>query len=225
MLAPGPYKPLHQGPGQLLDGNRRHQAPGESSKAQTMRKLLPEVADPAGKGWPRETKEGLQAADRIAPVSALTQGRDHQKHRGPVNPPAPEEHRGRKHSAPAPGPAAAKTEANRVSLGKIRGASPRLTLIAGVMQRPPTKGHGLARVVSARSESILYRRAKRDLRCRISAGIIAPASVCGQEPPTKVWPKNARGLLCLSPAVLVQIQSNCHLLICPRSLMQSPCCS
>jgi hypothetical protein len=85
------------------------------------------------------------------------------------------------------------------------------------MQRPPTKGHGLARVASARSTSIWYRRAKRDLRCRISAGIIAPASVCGQEPPTTIWPKNARGLLCLSLAVLVQIASNYHLFLCPRS--------
>ena len=56
------------------------------------------------------------------------------------------------------------------------------------------------------------------MRCRISAGIIAPALLSGQEPPTTIWPKNARGLHSLSLAVLVQIFSNYHPFLCLRSI-------
>ena len=144
MIAAGLLKPLDEGTRKLCNGNRRQKPPANTLKVPAVGKLLSEVTAPSGKGWPREPEERLQTTYGVAAGATLAQRGDDPKHRRPVNPPAPEEHRWRQHPAPAAGLPAAKTEAHRVSLRQIRGAAARLTLVARVMQGPPAKGHGLA---------------------------------------------------------------------------------
>jgi hypothetical protein len=63
----------------------------------------------------------------------LPKGADQQHHRSPVDPALPEANRWRQCPAPASIPAATQTEANLISLAKIRGPTPRLTLVVGAV--------------------------------------------------------------------------------------------
>jgi len=73
----GLLKPLDEGARQPFNGHRGHQTPADALKAPAVGKLLPEVADPSGKGWPRESEEHVQTPDGVATGSALAQRADH----------------------------------------------------------------------------------------------------------------------------------------------------
>jgi len=174
-ISTGLHKTLDQTTRQLILGHRRHQPSRQSPPGLTAWKHLPEVAQPTGQCRARHTKKRLQLLNRIALIPALAQRRDHQQHRCPINTAPPKQYRWRQHAAPATLLSAAQTQANRVGLIKIRGTSPRLTQICGVMQRTPTLGQRFNRTFSARSTSIWCKRTKSDLLWRISGDIITPA--------------------------------------------------
>lgn len=77
MGAAGLLKPLDEGARQPFNGHRRQQTPADTLKATAVGKLLPEVADPSGKGWAREPEEHVQTPHGVATGSALAQRADH----------------------------------------------------------------------------------------------------------------------------------------------------
>ncbi len=162
-------------PGQLMLGHRRHQPSRQSPPRLSAWKYLPEEAQPTGQCRARHTKKRLQLLNRIALITALAKRRDHQQHRRPINTAPPKQYRWRQHASPTALLSTAQTQTDCVDLIKIRGTSPRLTQICGVMQRTPTLGQRFNRTLSARSTSIRCKRTKSDLRWRISGDIITPA--------------------------------------------------
>ena len=174
-ISPGLHKTFDQPPGQLILGHRRHQSSRQSPPRLAAWKYLPKVAKPTGQCRARYSKKRLQPLNRIAPIPALAQRRDHQQHRRPINTAPPKQYRWRQHPAPAALLSAAQTQTDCVDLIKIRRISPRLTQICGIMQGTPTVGQRFERTFSARSTSIWCNRTKSDLRCRISGDIITPA--------------------------------------------------
>ena len=77
MGAAGLLKAFDEGRRQPFNGNRRHQTPADVLKATAEGKLLAEVADPPGKGWPRDPEERLQTPQGVAAGAALAQRGDH----------------------------------------------------------------------------------------------------------------------------------------------------
>ena len=63
--------------GSLLTATGGIRRPRTPLKAPAMGKLLPEVADPSGKSWPRESEEHVQTPDGVATGSALAKRADH----------------------------------------------------------------------------------------------------------------------------------------------------
>lgn len=181
-ISTGLHETLNQAPRQLILDHRRHQPSRQSPPRPAAWKYLPEVAQPTGQCRTRHTKKSLQFLDRIAPIPPLAQRRDHQHHHSPINTAPPKQDRWRQHAPPTTLLSAAQTQTNRVSLIKIRGASPRLTQICGVMQRTPTPGQRFNRALFARSMSILCKRTKSDLLWRTSGDIITPAFLLGRSP-------------------------------------------
>ena len=186
------HKTLDQAPWQLILDHRRHQPSRQSPPGLAAWKYLPEVAKPTGQCRARYPKKRLELLNRIAPIPALAQRRDHQQHRRPINTASPKQDRWRQHPSPATLPPAAQTQTDCVSLIKIRGTSTRLTQICGVMQRTPTLGQRFNRTFSARSTSIWCKRTKSDLRWRISGDIITPAFLWAGAPSSN-RPRYARG--------------------------------
>ena len=85
------------------------------------------------------------------------------------------------------------------------------------MQRPPTVGQRLSRVCSASSTSRVWRRENSDFRCRTSGCIMTPALSSWAGAPNQLRPRNVRGLLLFSSSFLVQIRSDFHCFLWPRS--------
>jgi len=139
-ISPGLHKTFDQPPRQLMFGHRRHQPPRQSPPRLTARKHIPEVVQPTGQCRTRHPKKRLELLNRITPIPALAQRRDHQQHRRPINTAPPKQYRWRQHPSPAALLSATQTQTNRVILIKIRRTSPRFTLICGVIQRTPTVG-------------------------------------------------------------------------------------
>jgi hypothetical protein len=86
---------------------------------------------------------------------SLPKGACQQHHRRPVDPALPKPNRWRQYPAPASSRTAAQTEANLISLAKIRGATARLSHVVGAIKRTPAIGQPRARVCSQSSLSIL----------------------------------------------------------------------
>ncbi len=183
-----------------MSGHRRHQPSRQMPPCPTIRKYLPEVTQPTGQCGTRYPKKRLQPLNRVTLSPTLAQCRDYQHNRCPINASPPKQYRWRQHPSPATHMSATQTQANGVSLIKVRGAAPRLTQIFSVMQRPPAVGQGRARALSARSTSILCRRAKSDLRWRISGDIMTPAFVVGRSPVNNSA-KKSEGLLFSFPHI------------------------
>jgi hypothetical protein len=200
---------------------RRPQAPANRSPGSCLWKCITEVGNPSPKGGTSHAEELLQPAHRDSLGSPLAKSGHDEHHSRPVDPPAPKEHRGRKHPAAATSTAAAKTQADRVGFGKVRRAATGLTLVSRSMQRSSTVGQPWLRVDSAKSRSRVWRRENRDFRWRTSARTIAPA-FHGQEPPYRFRQENARGLHFSSLAYLVQIRSDFHHFPRPRSSSRPP---
>ena len=191
-ISTGLHKTFDQAPWQLILDHRRHQPSRQSPPRLTVWKYLPKITKPTGQCRARHTKKRLELLNRITPIPALAQRRDHQQHRRPINTAPPKQYRWRQHPAPAALLSTAQTQTDCVDLIKIRRTSPRLTQIWGVMQRPPTVGQRFERTFSARSTSIRCNRTKSDLRWKISGDIITPAFLWAGAPSSD-RPRYARG--------------------------------
>ena len=147
-------KPCQQVPGQLVRANGRYQVSGQTPIVDRVREKLKKISLPTldcGAPYPAKPLESLKCNVRIL---SLPKGADQQHHRRPVDPAAPKTNRWRQHPAPTARRTAAQAETNLISLANIRGPTPRLSLVVGTVQRPPAKGHPLARVCSHRTLSI-----------------------------------------------------------------------
>lgn len=197
-------------------GHRRHQPSRQSSPRLAAWKYLPKVAQPTSQCRTRYAKKRLELLNRVALIPTLAQRRDHQQHRRPINTAPPKQYRWRQHPSSTPLLSAAQTQANRVSLVKIRGTSPRLTQICSVIQRPPTVGQRFDRTLSAMSTSIWCKRVKSDLRCRISGDIITPAFVCRQEPLHRIG-QDTRGGSFPFPSLFLAKLDHLSIIFCGRA--------
>jgi hypothetical protein len=99
---------------------------------------VPQPAPDRGAPYPAKALKPLKGDVRILP---LPKGADQQHHRRKVDPALPEPHRWRQYPAPATSGTAAQAEADLKSLAKIRGPTPRLSLVVGAVQRAPAIGH------------------------------------------------------------------------------------
>ena len=147
-------KPCQQAPGQPIGANGRHQVPGQTPVVDREGEKLKKVSLPTLDGaapYPAKALEPLQGNVRIL---SLPKGADQQHHRRPVDPALPEPQRWRQYPAPATKGTAAQAEVDLISLAKIRGPTPRLSLVVGAMQRTPAIGQPWALVCSHRSRSI-----------------------------------------------------------------------
>jgi hypothetical protein len=197
-------------------GHRRHKPSRQSPPRLAAWKYLPKVGQPTSQCRARHTKKRLELLNRIALIPALAERRDHQQHRRPINTAPPKQYRWRQHSSPATLLSAAQTQTNRVSLVKIRGASPRLTQICSIMQRTPAVGQRLTRTLSAISTSIWCKSIKSDLRWSISGDIIAPAFCCRQEPLHRIG-QDKRGGSFPFPSLFLAKLDHLSIIFCGRA--------
>lgn len=148
-------KPCQQVPGQLVGADGRHQVAAQAPVVGAVGEKLFKVMQPALDGSAPYTAKALEPLKGDVRILSLPKSTDQQHHRRPVDPALPEPQRWRQYPSAATRCAAAQAEANLKSLAKIRGPTPRLSLVVGAMQRTPAIGQPLARICSQRSLSIL----------------------------------------------------------------------
>jgi len=173
--APNLNESLNDTPGQLRHFHRRHQPSVQPLPGWSEKKGFPKIDCPTLQRRSRYTVKTLQLLKRVAMIPPLAQCCDHKHRWRKINSAFQKQDRRRQYPAPTALRPATQTHPYCAGLFNIRGTSPSLPHICGVMQRPPAVGQHFKRTFSARSTSILCKKIKRDLRWRIAGDIITPA--------------------------------------------------
>ena len=140
-----------------------------------LRKQFTKIIFPLVDGGAPYPTKALELFQGTVGIFTLAKGRNDKQHRCPIYSSSPKPNRWWKDTAPTTFTTTTQAVANLKSFIKVRGAASRFSLVVGIVQRSPAVGQRPDLTFSAVLWSILWRRRNKDLRRRISGGIIGPA--------------------------------------------------